>query len=93
MIPIDELIEALKSFTIDDDYRAFEDDEEPGVQVTLACNDADGEYALQTGDNCYTGVAYGFPHWAVSAVYRDSNYADVAAELLNQLAELVNDQL
>lgn len=74
---------------IDDDYRAYIDDDEPGIQVTIACTDDATEFALQSGDNSYTGTAYSFPHWAVSAIYRDSDLEDLADELFRQLEELL----
>lgn len=73
---------------IGDDYRAFEDDDEPGMQVTLACDETG--YALQTGDNSYHGSAYGHQHWAVAGLYRSSNSRDVAKELLSQVDDLVD---
>ena len=91
MIDRNELIADLKEVqaSIDDDYRAFEDDDQPGIQYTLACNDDQSEYAAQTGDNSYIGSAYSFPHWAVTGVYRDSDLSGLADELLDQLAELM----
>ena len=74
--------------SIDDDYRAFEDDEEPGIQYTLGTNDDMSEYAAQTGDNSFTGAAYGFPNWAVTGVYRSSDLTQLADDLLTQLADL-----
>ena len=87
----DQLIETLDAIRndISDEYLAYPDDDEPGIQVTLACNDSGNEYALQTGDNSYTGSAYGFPHWAVSAVYRDSDLDQLTDDLLSQLRDLV----
>ena len=74
---------------ISPEFRAYPDDEEPGIQLTLACNDNGTEYATQTGDNSYTGSAYSFPHWAVTGVYKDSDPDAVADELLDQLSDLV----
>jgi hypothetical protein len=100
-----ELIAALERIQteIEDDYRAFEESEEPSIQVTLASSDDGTEYALQTegqsdlvrrpqpiaGDNSYTGEVYAFPHWAVDSVYRDSDCAELADELLAQLGDLL----
>lgn len=94
MIDREELIADLERVKadIDDDYRAFEDDDEPGIQYTLACNDDQSEYAAQTGDNSYTGSAYSFPHWAVTGVYRDSDCAKLADYLLAELTELMPEQ-
>lgn len=85
-----ELIAELKRLQtrIGDEYRASDDDTAPSMQVTLGINDTASEYALQTGDNSYTGAAYGFPHWGVSALYRDSDAHAVAAELIDQCSEL-----
>ena len=74
---------------ISPEFRAYEDDDEPGIQVTLACDDSGNEYALQTGDNSYTGAAYSFPHWAVSAVYADTDCAHLSGYLIDQLNELL----
>jgi hypothetical protein len=58
------------------------------MQVTLGINDDASEYALQTGDNSYTGAAYGFPHWGVSELARDSDATALADEILRQCADL-----
>ena len=91
MIDRDELIKdlAIVQAEIDDDYLAYEDDDEPGIQYTLACNDDQSEYDRQTGDNSYTGSAYMYPHWAVTGIYRDSDLAGIADDLLDQLANLM----
>ncbi len=88
---ISELTQLVKSIkrTIADDYRAFDDDEIPGIQLTVACND-NGEWDYQTGDNSYSGSAYHYPHWAVVGVYRRSNSRQLAKDLQSQLAELVS---
>jgi hypothetical protein len=70
-------------------YRASEDDTQPGIQLTVATDDAFSMWSFQTGDNSYTGGAYGLPHWAVVAVYRDSNSFDVARDIYQQLQELL----
>ena len=86
MPPIKDLIEIIKSIKrhIHSDCRAFENDDIPGIQLTVACNDA-GEWDFQTGDNSYSGAAYHYPHWAVVGVYRRSSAKDLAHEIRNQL--------
>jgi hypothetical protein len=69
-----------------DDFLAFEDDDEPGIQLTVGLS-PDGSWDYQTGDNSYTGGAYGHPVWAVVGVYRESDPSAVAADILDQLAE------
>jgi hypothetical protein len=73
---------------IADDYRAFEEEDVPGIQLTVAC-DEKGNWDYQTGDNSYSGAAYFYPHWAVVGVYRDSNSKEVARDIQNQLADLL----
>jgi hypothetical protein len=79
----------LKRF-IDDDCRASEDDDIPGMCVTIGWNDQTGDWSYQTGDNSYTGSAYHYPHWAVVYLYRRSNSRDLAVDAINQLADLAS---
>jgi hypothetical protein len=82
----ERLLKSLKG-DIGDDYRASEDDDKPGMQVTfgLTVND-DGSLSwnYQTGDNSYTGGAYGHPAWAVVSLYRRSNCKELAADAMDQ---------
>ena len=71
-----------------DDCRASEEDTLPSIQVTLATDCTDRtSWAIQTGDNSYTGVAYGYRYWGVSALCRRSNCRELAKELIEQIAE------
>lgn len=81
------LVKGLKKH-IADDYRANEDDDKPGMSLTVGANET-GEWGYQTGDNSYSGGAYFYPHWAVVDVYRRSNSADVARDIQSQLADLM----
>ena len=82
------LCRAVKS-DISDEYRAFEDDDIPGIQLTVACDDTMNEWSFQTGDNSYSGGAYFYPHWAVVGIYRGSNCRETATDIVNQLNELI----
>mgnify|MGYP000474689750 CR=1 FL=1 len=82
-----ELVLSVKG-EIDDDCLAFEEDDKPGIQLTVGC-DEKGDWNFQTGDNSCSGGAYGFPHWAVVGVYRKSNCTEVAQDLLDQLHDLI----
>ena len=88
------LFKALKP-DIGDDYRASEDEDTPGVCVTIGFTpesaDADCSWSYQTGDNSYTGGAYGHPHWAVVSLYRRSNSRQLAEQCADQIAELCAD--
>jgi len=69
------------------EYRAFEDDSLPGIQLTVGWNPETGEWSYQTGDNSYTGGAYLYPIWAVIGVYRSSNCRELAHEIREQLLD------
>lgn len=79
---------------IDDAYRASDDpdDDTPGMCLTISYTPAspvrEEDWGYQTGDNSYTGGAYGHPNWAVVSLYRDTLPADVVEEIIDQLAEL-----
>ena len=55
----------------------------PSLQVTIGADDSGWGY--QTGDNSYSGGAYGFANWGVAALYRDSDPAEFAEELVADL--------
>ncbi len=70
---------------IADDYRAYEpdpysDDDAPSMLLTIGA-DASG-WSYQTGDNSYTGGAYGFADWSSVAIYRDSDPEAVADAII-----------
>jgi hypothetical protein len=79
--------------TIGDDYRAgdcFGDEESsrPSMSVTIGWS-PDGSWSYQTGDNSFTGGAYGHPHWAVITLERRSNSLELARDIQSQLMDLV----
>jgi len=76
---LSSLIRCLKK-EICEDYRAYDDDEEPGILLTIGCS-YDKGWSYQTGDNSYTGGAYGHPYWGVGAIYRNSNSRELAKEI------------
>ena len=84
------LVRAIKR-TIRDDYRASEDDDTPGISLTIGWSDVTGDWSYQTGDNSYTGGAYAYPHWAVVSVYRRSDSRALARDIRSQLADLASE--
>lgn len=90
-----ELLTELKGH-ICDDYRCTDDpdDETPGVCVTFGftpeSDDCDASWSYQTGDNGYTGGAYGHPFWGVVHLYRDSVAGDLAGEAASEIAEQIS---
>jgi hypothetical protein len=84
------LVKHVKRF-IDAECRAFDDDDSPGIQLTVGWNAETGEWSYQTGDNSYAGSAYLYPTWAVVGVYRRSNSVEVAREIIDELLENCDD--
>lgn len=64
-----------------------EGDTVPGMDITLGVSLDPDSWAIQTGNNCYTGVAYGHPLWATERLYRRTNCAGMAHDLLQQIRE------
>jgi hypothetical protein len=70
---------------------AFRDDakEYGGMDITIACNDDGTQWNYQTGDNSYTGGAYGLQHWAVDTIDDEMTWDDVYQSIINQLEDLI----
>ena len=79
------LVRAIKK-TIDNDCRAYDEDDTPAILITIGA-DKDGNWGFQTGDNSFTGGAYGFPFWGIAAIYRNSNCHEIARSLIDQVKE------
>lgn len=86
---IREIASLLKSLKADigDEYRAFEDDTVPGMSVTIGWTPETGGWSYQTGDNSFTGGAYGHPVWATVPLYRRSNCRTLAREAIDELSD------
>ena len=84
-----ESLLAQLQLDIGDDYRASEEDTEPGMCVTIATNDDVSDWTYQTGDNSFSGCCYRFPHWEVIHLYRDSFCCDLAKEAVRGLADTI----
>ena len=74
----------------------YKDDEHVDyIQLTIGTNgdlcEVTGsvEYGYQTGDNSYTGGAYGYSHWGVVEITDESDTEEVADSLIEQLSELL----
>lgn len=88
------LLKSLKA-DIGDEYRCSDDpdDTTPGMCVTIgftpSTDENDCSWSYQTGDNSYTGGAYGHAHWAVIYLYRRSNSRELAESAADEIAESV----
>ena len=59
------------------------------LDLTIACDEAGESWNYQTGDNSFTGGAYGLPHWAVTSIQPDSDPLEVYTDVIDQLENLV----
>jgi hypothetical protein len=83
-----ELARRLIPIIGDDD--SFGEDSAPSMQVTIGCEcpSADSmSWSYQTGDNSYTGGAYGYAFWGIGYLYRDTDPADFARQIVSSLEE------
>lgn len=76
---------------IGDEYRApgCEDESTPSIQITIGAGAGLESWNYQTGDNSYSGGAYGFPFWGVVTLDRRSNCADLAADAVDQIIDQI----
>jgi hypothetical protein len=65
-----------------------DDDAVPYCELTVGASGESTSFGYQTGDNSYTGGAYGYPHWAVVTVGLDDSPREVAREIQSQIADL-----
>lgn len=87
---ITSLLVSLKA-DIGDDFRAHEDDDKPGIQVTIATTDGNS-WSYQTGDTQFMGSAYHYAHWSTVYLYRDSNCRELAREAVEELRGMVEEE-
>lgn len=90
---ITALLKQLKK-DIGDDYRCSDDPEDntPGMLVTIgATPDDEGnlKWSYQTGDNSFTGGAYGHAHWGICYLYRRSKSAELAEQAVSEIADSI----
>lgn len=85
-----EVYADIKSF-IFSNIDIFRDDakEYGGMDLTVACNEIGDQWNYQTGDNSYTGGAYGLQHWAVTTIDVESDPLEVYEHLIDQLEDLI----
>ncbi len=80
---------------IQDDYRAHidaDEDDLPGMQVTIGWDHLTGEWAFQTGDNSFSGPVYFYKTWAIVYLYRRSNCRNLAKDARAELLELAPEE-
>jgi hypothetical protein len=77
---------------IGDEYRVEGDEEIPAMAVTFGVKvgeDGALSWGYQTGDNSFTGGAYGHPYWGVVTLTRESDVMELAREAMEECMEAV----
>jgi hypothetical protein len=75
--------------TLRRDFRDDPDDSTPYIDVTIGCTFDFTEgcitWSYQTGDNSFTGRAYGHREWFTTSILGRSNCRDLARELTEEI--------
>jgi hypothetical protein len=59
------------------------------LELTVAVDECGTHWNYQTGDNSYSGGAYGLPHWATFTVTDECTVAYVYESIRDQLNDLL----
>jgi hypothetical protein len=78
------------------DFASYIADGPAYIDITIGCTfdweDGEITWNYQTGDNSYTGGAYGHPEWFTASILSRSNCKEIADDLIsdisNRIAEL-----
>ena len=86
---VEALLKALKP-TIEDDFRSHEEATLPSIAITIGAElTPDGiAWNYQTGDNSYTGGAYGFRDWGIVDLHRRDSCKRLAGDIVEQFLGL-----
>ena len=86
--------EDWRSFSCRNFY-TFDRSETPCVDVTIGCtfDFAEGciSWSYQTGDNSFTGGAYGHPEWFNTSILSRSNCKDLAKGLIEEIEGRIHE--
>tara|TARA_R110000744_G_scaffold86236_2_gene168516 strand:+ start:1184 stop:1486 length:303 start_codon:yes stop_codon:yes gene_type:complete len=87
----DEVKSNIKEF-LTQNWKSFQSDavEYDGLDITFATNEKGDAWNYQTGDNSFTGGAYGLPHWAVTTIYKDDEVETILETIIDQLEECLS---
>lgn len=63
------------------------------VDVTIGCTfdfeAGEISWSYQTGDNSFTGGAYGHPEWFTACIFSGSNCKDLTADLVSEIEDRI----
>ena len=70
-------------------FKEYEHDDGPEYQITFGLSKDGKSWNYQTGDNSFTGGAYGFEHWAITYLYEGITVDSLYKEMIDQWDELI----
>lgn len=77
------------------DFDDYDGDTEPYIDITIGCTFDFEEGAIgwnyQTGDNSFTGGAYGHPEWFTTSLLSRSNCKDLAKDLIDEVEGRIHE--
>lgn len=79
---------------IEPEFRAYADgdpDDPPGILLTVGAGPKGWSY--QTGDPQFMGGAYHYPWWGQAAIHADTDCADAARQILDEIEDIAADYL
>jgi len=88
---LESLFKSLKTLISGETLVETGDGYRKGLDVTVGFTvEESGEISwdYQTGDNSFSGAAYGHPHWATTTLFPRSNSQELAKEVLDQILEV-----
>jgi hypothetical protein len=88
---LESLFKSLKTLISEDTLVETGDGYRKGLDVTVGFTVEDsGEISwdYQTGDNSFSGAAYGHPHWVTTTLFPQPNSQELAKEVLDQILEV-----
>lgn len=88
---LSQLLISLKPSILDNYFDPEEFETIPHMDVTIGWTPDDGTWNYQTGDNSFTGGAYGHPVWAVITLHRRDNCKAHAEYIRRELVENMPD--
>jgi hypothetical protein len=80
---IDELADLITDLMI----QTFDEDSDEDDFFTLTIGANSSSWNYQTGDNSFTGGAYGYRDWGVMDIYPNCSPTEVALDIVDQLEE------
>ena len=81
-----DLIKRVKRYMLENpDLFWNVETEQYECELTIGCDGVSKDFGYQTGDNSYTGGAYGYPYWAVITITNYSTLKDMTDEELDNL--------